>query len=111
MRQLFFFLSLLCYMPVYGESWRDYWIESSLMCKEKKFDDAEVLINEAIDTIERESINATFIYIERAKIKFSLNKNNEALEDINKALNLAIFTISSERNRNHLRINMLKKAV
>lgn len=96
MKKFFFLLSLVCCVSIYGENWKNYWIESSLMFKENKFDEAEILINKSIALIEGESLELPYIYIERARVKAALNKNIEALDDLNKALNSKELSLSDK---------------
>jgi hypothetical protein len=68
------------------------------MCKEKNFCDAEALITRAIDMIEQNCIEAPYVYIERARIRIILNKNTEALEDLNYILTCKNVNLSDKSN-------------
>jgi tetratricopeptide (TPR) repeat protein len=98
MGKFFILISLLCHVFIYGENWRNYWIESSLMVKEKKYEAAELLIHKAIDILEQVKGEVPYAYIERAKIKIVLNKNGEAIVDLNRALSIEVLSLSDKAN-------------
>lgn len=83
-------LSLMLIMNVCfaHETWKDDWVMAVNLCNEKDYKNAEIYFNQSISLMEsEEDTSHSHVYVDRARLYLLLGRYEEALPDLNKALN------------------------
>jgi hypothetical protein len=77
------FISIFCY----AEEWQNHWIKGVECCEEKQFNEASYLFDLAIESMEAEGVaDHPHVYVDRARLNLLLNRTEEAISDLDKAL-------------------------
>lgn len=70
-----------------AQEWEPYWVEAIKDCYAGDYNSAEFHFDQTIDWMEHEKdLNHPSIYMDRARVYMVLNKYEQALADVNKAL-------------------------
>lgn len=86
MKKIFFTLALF-YSSLYATDWKDFWIRAIEDCNERQFEAAEKNFDLAIEEMEKMGDpDYPYIYVDRGRLYFLLEKFPEALSDLDKAL-------------------------
>lgn len=76
-------ISLSCY----ADSWQEHWTVAVNSCEEKRFDEANYHFDLAIQGMEDEGDEShPHVYVDRARLKMLLNRPDESLPDLDRAL-------------------------
>lgn len=87
-KKIFLFLFTLVHMTAYSSQWEDDWIQAILCCEKKEFLNAEIFFSSSLAGLSsQEDIITSKIYVDRGRLFLLLDRNEEALSDLNKALN------------------------
>lgn len=74
--------NLTCYAD-----WKDDWVQALVSCKKNEFSIAEEKFNSAIKSMEEnKEIGYPNIYVDRGRLFFYLERDDEALKDLNRAV-------------------------
>lgn len=84
-----FLMSSLIFMLITSNcfAWQDAWTKAVLSCKEENYQEAEKFFNAAIHEIETNNDqDHPFVYVDRARLYLLLDRNQEVLTDVDRAL-------------------------
>lgn len=74
---------------IYADTWSSNWAKAVESCNNKQFLEAEVHFTQAIELMEKEgNLDHPHIHVDRARLYSLLNRNEEALVDLNKAFDI-----------------------
>ena len=86
MKILLIILGLIACISLQAE-WRDDWANAVKMCQEKKYEEAEEKFTKCINEIEnKKDEKGAYVYVDRARLFLLLQRYEDALLDLNKAL-------------------------
>lgn len=87
MKKFMFTCFMLIGFHLSAQEWEPYWVEAIKDCHVGDYASAESLFNQTIDWMEYEQdLEHPAVYMDRARVFMILNKYEEALTDVNKAL-------------------------
>lgn len=78
-------LAMLLVFSTVNAAWEDHWVEGVKACYEKRYEDAEMFFTCAITELQGDSQHA-HVYIDRGRLYLLLERDEEALTDIEKGL-------------------------
>ncbi len=77
------FIPILCH----SEGWQEHWIKAVEYCEEKNFEEASCLFDLSIQGMEAEGVlDHPHVYVDRARLNLLLNRTEESISDLDKAL-------------------------
>lgn len=84
------FISLMFASSLFARNWDDYWTEAVERCHQEEYAKAESLFNLAINELEKgnPALHA-HVYVDRARLYSLLDRDCEALADVDKALSFS----------------------
>ncbi|CDZ80151.1 hypothetical protein BN1013_00657 [Candidatus Rubidus massiliensis] len=92
---LFIFVFLTIFS--YGSDWHDNWTNAVQYCELSKYEDAENEFNLAINNLEKNNdIEHPYVYVDRARLYLLLSRYQEALVDLNKAIESKYLTANDK---------------
>lgn len=88
MKPVFFLAAICCSIcSVYAGDWREHWIDAVARCEEQNSIAAEWAFNKAIHLMEKTGDDShPYVYVDRARLYSANERYDEALADLNQAL-------------------------
>lgn len=97
MKYFWFMFSFALFLTSFNchAHWKDRWSDAIIFCKEQKYVEAESCFNDAIVEMEQiGDIEHPYVYVDRARLYLLLDRNEEVLPDVDKAISSTYLTLN-----------------
>lgn len=83
-------LGMICVCTTLSAAWEEQWVKAVQACQDKRYKEAEILFSGAISELQDDPKHA-HVYIDRGRLYLLLDRDEEALRDIEKGLSYDLY--------------------